>query len=245
MILDEATSALDTRAERAIQHELDRIAQDRTALVIAHRLSTVVNADQIIVMDKGRIVERGRHETLLAQGGLYAQLWDLQRQQQRFERLERQLARRPVDVAALLASVVDGLRAVSEPRGVQMVGDPDDAPPALISADPSALAHLLWELGAHAVDASPPGSRVDFHLDRRGDQARLMLVDGRYVSPDVGPRPAPGEIREAHDERPMMDPLALRSAVERQGGRFSVEPAAAAQGMSFVVEFPLLAPAEA
>jgi ATP-binding cassette subfamily B protein len=93
MVFDEATSALDTRAERAIQNELDRMAQGRTSLVIAHRLSTIVNADEILVMDKGRIVERGRHDALLAQKGLYAQLWALQRQQREFETLEETLAR--------------------------------------------------------------------------------------------------------------------------------------------------------
>jgi ATP-binding cassette subfamily B protein len=78
LILDEATSALDSRSERAIQDALDRIARDRTTLVIAHRLSTVVSAEQILVMDAGRIVERGTHASLLAADGAYAQMWRLQ-----------------------------------------------------------------------------------------------------------------------------------------------------------------------
>ncbi|MGB7181775.1 MAG: ABC transporter ATP-binding protein/permease [Burkholderiaceae bacterium] len=81
LILDEATSALDTRNELAIQaalDSLDSLVQRRTTLVIAHRLSTVVNADQILVMSQGRIVERGTHPQLLAQGGLYADMWSLQ-----------------------------------------------------------------------------------------------------------------------------------------------------------------------
>jgi ATP-binding cassette subfamily B protein len=80
LIFDEATSALDSTAERAIQAELERIARGRTALVIAHRLSTVMDADQILVLDHGRIVERGAHGELLAANGEYARMWALQRE---------------------------------------------------------------------------------------------------------------------------------------------------------------------
>jgi ATP-binding cassette subfamily B protein len=83
LIFDEATSALDSKAEKAIQAELDRIARGHTTLVIAHRLSTVMDADQILVMDRGRIVERGTHRALLAAGGPYAQMWALQQQAER------------------------------------------------------------------------------------------------------------------------------------------------------------------
>ena len=82
LIFDEATSALDSRSEKAIQEELARISADRTTLVIAHRLSTVVDADAILVMDGGRIVERGTHRELLAREGAYAQMWRLQQQEQ-------------------------------------------------------------------------------------------------------------------------------------------------------------------
>ncbi|WP_345794148.1 ABC transporter ATP-binding protein/permease [Thauera sp. JM12B12] len=82
LIFDEATSALDSRTEKAIQAQIELAAQGRTALVIAHRLSTVMDADEIIVLDKGRIIERGRHATLLAQGGAYAQMWLLQQQEE-------------------------------------------------------------------------------------------------------------------------------------------------------------------
>lgn len=78
LIFDEATSALDSHTERAIQQELASAAQGKTTLVIAHRLSTVVDAHEILVMDAGRIVERGTHAALLAQGGRYAQMWALQ-----------------------------------------------------------------------------------------------------------------------------------------------------------------------
>jgi len=80
LMLDEATSALDSFTEKDIQAALDEIAKGRTTLVIAHRLSTVINADTILVMDKGRIVERGNHATLLSAGGLYAGLWARQRE---------------------------------------------------------------------------------------------------------------------------------------------------------------------
>jgi ATP-binding cassette subfamily B protein len=80
LILDEATSALDTKTEKAIQAELLEIARDRTSLIIAHRLSTVVEADEILVMEGGRIVERGRHLELLARDGVYAHMWALQQQ---------------------------------------------------------------------------------------------------------------------------------------------------------------------
>jgi ATP-binding cassette subfamily B protein len=80
LMLDEATSALDSHTEREIQDALERVARERTSLVIAHRLSTVVHADNIIVLDRGEIVEQGKHPELLAKGGLYASLWARQRE---------------------------------------------------------------------------------------------------------------------------------------------------------------------
>jgi len=80
LLLDEATSALDSHTERDIQDALDRVSKNRTTLVIAHRLSTIVGADEILVLDHGVIVERGRHQQLLAQGGLYAGMWNRQRE---------------------------------------------------------------------------------------------------------------------------------------------------------------------
>jgi ATP-binding cassette subfamily B protein len=80
LVLDEATSALDSHTEKEIQDALERVSQNRTTLVIAHRLSTIVSADEIIVLDAGAIVERGTHGQLLAKGGLYASLWNRQRE---------------------------------------------------------------------------------------------------------------------------------------------------------------------
>jgi ABC-type transport system involved in Fe-S cluster assembly fused permease/ATPase subunit len=80
LLLDEATSALDTGTEREIQSALNEVSRNRTSLVIAHRLSTVVDADEILVLDHGRIIERGRHGELLALGGHYASMWNKQRE---------------------------------------------------------------------------------------------------------------------------------------------------------------------
>jgi ATP-binding cassette, subfamily B, heavy metal transporter len=80
LLLDEATSALDSHTEKDIQDALDRISRNRTTLVIAHRLSTIIDADEILVLDKGIIVERGTHQRLLATGGLYASMWNRQRE---------------------------------------------------------------------------------------------------------------------------------------------------------------------
>jgi len=78
LIFDEATSSLDSKTEQAIQETLREVARTHTTLVIAHRLSTVVDADRILVLEQGRLVEQGGHSALLAAGGLYSQMWELQ-----------------------------------------------------------------------------------------------------------------------------------------------------------------------
>jgi ATP-binding cassette subfamily B protein len=79
LILDEATCALDSYTQHGIEQDLDLLSRDRTTIVIAHRLSTVMMADRIAVLEDGRLVEEGRHEELLAHGGPYSRLWDLQK----------------------------------------------------------------------------------------------------------------------------------------------------------------------
>ena len=81
LVFDEATSALDSKTEKSIQRELDNIARDHTTLIIAHRLSTVMDADEILVLEAGKIVERGTHQNLLGRNGVYAKMWELQLQE--------------------------------------------------------------------------------------------------------------------------------------------------------------------
>jgi ATP-binding cassette subfamily B protein len=78
LILDEATSALDTESERLVQEAIERLLQDRTVLVVAHRLATIRDADEILVLERGRLIERGSHDALFAQSGVYRRLHDLQ-----------------------------------------------------------------------------------------------------------------------------------------------------------------------
>ena len=97
LLLDEATSALDSHTEKEIQDALERVSRDRTTLVIAHRLSTIVGADEIIVLDQGVIAERGTHHQLLLKNGLYASMWNRQREA---EEAREKLARMEEDKAA-------------------------------------------------------------------------------------------------------------------------------------------------
>jgi ATP-binding cassette subfamily B protein len=120
LLLDEATSALDSHTEKDIQDELDRVAENRTTLVIAHRLSTIVNADEILVLDRGAIIECGTHRELIARGGLYASMWNRQR--------EAQLAR---DILAEVGD--DGAAPNRNPP--QLPEDPEARPDLLPAAD--------------------------------------------------------------------------------------------------------------
>jgi ATP-binding cassette subfamily B protein len=118
LLLDEATSALDSHTEREIQDALERVSKNRTTLVIAHRLSTIVGADEILVLDQGIIVERGTHRQLLAQGGLYASMWNRQR--------EAQMARE------ILADV--GEEAAAPNRNPPAALEPEEREPELLPA---------------------------------------------------------------------------------------------------------------
>ena len=100
LILDEPTSSIDSKTEAVILDALDRLMVGRTTFMIAHRLSTIHRADQILVLDRGRIVEQGRHEELLAKGGLYRQLHDVQAGQRRRGPASRETASADVDGTA-------------------------------------------------------------------------------------------------------------------------------------------------
>ncbi|MGA0609290.1 ATP-binding cassette domain-containing protein [Caldimonas sp. KR1-144] len=231
LILDEATSALDTRAERAIQEQLDRLARDRTTLVIAHRLSTIVDADEIIVLDKGRIVERGRHDALLELDGLYAQLWKLQLQQREFERLERRLAREPVHLGVLIALALDTLRPLTQRRGVT-VYTAIDVENASVSGDPGALTDVIHNLCHWALNATAHGGRIELSLRRAGPNARL----------EVHSEHAPGGVAAAPAEPgATLDPLVLRSIVERQGGTLQMHHGDDGGTTMVALELPLRA----
>ncbi|VTZ21696.1 ATM1-type heavy metal exporter [Methylocella tundrae] len=108
LVLDEATSALDSFTEREIQDALDRVARGRTTLVIAHRLATVVNADEIIVLDKGAIIERGSHAELLERGGVYAAMWSRQYEIRQAEEILRRAAQAEGDKVSISIEPGDG-----------------------------------------------------------------------------------------------------------------------------------------
>lgn len=217
MIFDEATSALDTRAERAIQEELNHLARERTTLIIAHRLSTVVNADEILVLEHGHVVERGTHASLLQKDGVYAQMWHLQRQQSELQRTENSLALQPVDLVALLGGVVDGLKAGVDARGVAFdVTLTVDA--ARIVGDPGRIKQILWQLGERALAATPPGGRIELRIDRADSRARLRL---------------------AHDGGGEMNVETLRGLLAEQGGMLEEHAGAEGGKTAVVLDFPL------
>ncbi|HEY4404114.1 MAG TPA: ABC transporter ATP-binding protein/permease [Xanthobacteraceae bacterium] len=124
LLLDEATSALDSHTERDIQDALDRVSKNRTTLVIAHRLSTIVGADEILVLDHGAIVERGTHPQLLARGGLYASMWNRQR--------EAEAAREKL---ALMEEERLGEAPNRNPPPAAEAASAADEPPAIVPAD--------------------------------------------------------------------------------------------------------------
>ena len=107
IFLDEATSALDTKTEREIKEAIDRAAQGRTSLIIAHRLSTVVDCNEIIVLQNGLIVERGSHPELVAKGGVYATLWKQQKEEIKKEK----------KAAMMVKSLEEGVPPPSDDEG--------------------------------------------------------------------------------------------------------------------------------
>ncbi len=114
LVLDEATSALDTVSERLVQSALDDLSRDRTTLVIAHRLSTVQNADQIAVLDQGQVVELGKHEELLQQGGHYARLYSMQFSNRAIVPLTKTFTRISYEIRNRLNSMINSLRLLAD-----------------------------------------------------------------------------------------------------------------------------------
>jgi len=243
LIFDEATSALDTMAERAIQTELAQLSRDRTTLIIAHRLSTVVDADEILVLDQGRIVERGTHEALLAGQGMYAQMWNLQLKQSELERTSRQLSRQPVNMVALVASVLDGLRPLIEERAIELYTFMGSHP-YRVTGDPSTLQQVVSELCMNAIAVSPPGGRMELRLDTTDGNAQLSITDGRddeaIVALEHGAAPPP----LPPDGSAVFDPMHIRAVVEGQGGKLTTHAVRTGRGETRVLSLPLRAVAE-
>jgi ATP-binding cassette subfamily B protein len=121
LVLDEATSALDTFTEREIQDALEEISVGRTTLVIAHRLSTVIHADEILVLDKGRIVERGSHAALMAAAGVYAAMWARQNEVRKAQEVLRRAAE--AEAASESPHLDDGIaEELAAPEGDAFAG---------------------------------------------------------------------------------------------------------------------------
>jgi ATP-binding cassette subfamily B protein len=176
IVFDEATSALDTRSERAIQNEFRRLAEGRTSVVIAHRLSTVVEADRILVMEHGRIVEQGRHVELIARpGSVYARMWALQREQGELEHTQRKLSATPMhagDFAAEIAArVVTEATAKGVDFGLRVV---DPALP--VTGETEQLQRVIAMLCANEIAHAAPGARVELRAQREGNAAWFAVL---------------------------------------------------------------------
>ena len=213
LLLDEATSALDSHTERDIQDALDRVSKNRTTLVIAHRLSTIVGADEILVLDKGSIVERGTHQQLLAHGGLYASMWNRQREAQMAREIlavvdEEPAApnRNPPEASEAVATVVTRGRSGSSRRRCGVTN--------------ALTCNLLTPGGQHLAEFRDRRVRLTFQISRcalpAGKRLKIVVRSNLlYASP-----PCPSSIRSARNSRRSIRKAILSSAVLRSSPSF-------------------------
>ncbi|MBP0590290.1 ATP-binding cassette domain-containing protein [Paraburkholderia sp. LEh10] len=175
IVFDEATSALDTRSERAIQTELNRLARGRTSISIAHRLSTVVDADWILVMEHGRIVEQGTHDELLARNAVYARMWALQWQQGELEHWQRKVSAEPVRIGSLIADALSPLQSAIAQRRItwRTIVPPEDL---RITGDPVELQQALGVLCQSEIDQTRIGGLIELRVEHQGNHAWISVV---------------------------------------------------------------------
>jgi ATP-binding cassette subfamily B protein len=235
LVLDEATSALDSRAERAIRGTLERLAAPRTTLVIAHRLSTVIDAAMILVLEAGRVVERGRHAELLELDGLYARMWALQQQERELSLRKRRARLEPVNLASIALDCIEAARPTLEAKGVHLYTTLS-AEGATVTGDHGALHELVAELVEHAIAVSDRGDRVEVTLERQGNEIVLRVT---HSQPSIEPwaQLAAGEqAAPAH----RFDPSTLSVIVDEHHGRFRRAPAEPV-GTTYTVALPVRA----
>jgi ATP-binding cassette subfamily B protein len=207
IVFDEATSALDTRSERAIQTELTRLAQGRTTIVIAHRLSTVVDADWILVMEHGRVVEQGAHRELLSRDGVYAKMWSLQWQQGELEHAQRKLTAQSVSLATLSAGAIDALHDEIAARRVAVhvqAGDND----LRVTGDPSVLQPVIAQMCRNEIVRARAGERIALLVERHDNHAWLSVL---------GQGDQPAELSELAAQR-------MEATLASAGGGFTLMP---------------------
>jgi ATP-binding cassette subfamily B protein len=181
IVFDEATSALDTRSERAIQSELNRLAQGRTSISIAHRLSTVVDADWILVMEHGRIVEQGMHDELLSRNAVYAKMWALQWQQGELEHLQRKVSAQSLRLDVVISDAMAPLQAAIAQRRItwRMVVPPEEL---RVTGDPVELQQAIGTLCQSEIEQTRVGGRVELRVERRQNHAWISVTGTREGS---------------------------------------------------------------